>query len=317
MTATAFVPRPASGDQYVLRSGDATAVVGQVAAVLREFTKAGVGYTETWPDELIPPMGCGIVMAPWPNRIEDGRWTDADGHEQQLDITEPGRNCAIHGLLRNVAFQPAVVTSDAVTLAAPVPPQHGYPYNLDVTVRYQLVAEGLRVTHTVTNRGAAPAPFGVGAHPYLRIGDVPVEQLTLAVPADTQAPIDERWIPIGLAPVGQHGPDLRGAGRVLGEVNCDIALTDIALTSSPAGDRHEFVLSAPDGRSLTLWSDPAFGWVQLYTPPDFPGYGDDRRLAVAVEPMTCGANAFRTGKDVLTVQPGETWSASWGLTPGQ
>ena len=39
-------------------------------------------------------------------------------------------------------------------------------------------------------------------------------------------------------------------------------------------------------------------------------------FAVAVEPMTCCANALRSGRDLLTVQPGESWSARWGLTPG-
>lgn len=310
--------RPASGEQFELSLGTgiggATAVVGQVAAVLREFSVDGVHYTETWPDDETPPMGCGIVLAPWPNRVEDGSWTAPDGSAMQLDITEPGRYTAIHGLLRNAPYAAIERTADSVTLAAPIYPQNGYLFNLDTTVQYRLTTDdgriGLRVTHTVTNRGADPAPFGIGAHPYLRVGDVPIDRLTLTIAADTHAPVDERWIPHGTVPVGELCPDLR-QGQLLGEVNCDVALTDLAVTNG----RHEHRLTASNGSALVLWTDTAFGWVQVYTPPDLPGHGPTTRLAVAVEPMTCGANALRTGIDVITLPPGETWSASWGLTP--
>lgn len=306
-------PRPASGEQFVLQRGDARVVIGAVAAVLREYTVAGEHLTETWPDDEVPPMGAGIVLAPWPNRVEDGVWTAPDGSEQQLDITEVKRNTAIHGLLRWTPYRAVERSDDAVTLQAEVFPQHGYPANLDVTVRYALTDTGLRVTHTLTNRGGTVAAVGTGAHPYLRLGDRPIADLTLTVAAAQHAWIDERWIPQGLAPVGEHGPDLR-AGRRLGEVRCDISLTDLALVPHPDGERHEHVLSADDGARLVLWTDPAFGWVQLYTPPDFPGHGPGR-LAVAVEPMTCNANALRTGVDVVLLQPGESFSASWGLEP--
>lgn len=307
-------PRPASGEQFELRlstqHGPARAVIGQVAAVLREFSVGGAHYTETWPDDEVPPMGCGIVLAPWPNRVEDGQWTAADGSLQQLDITEVSRHTAIHGLLRNTAYMPVEHTDSCVKLTAGIYPQHGYPFNLDTSVTYRLTAGGLHVTNTITNCGTGPAPFGVGAHPYLRIGDTPIEHLTLTVAGDTHAPIDRRWIPQGLAPVGERGPDLR-QGKLLGEVNCDVALTDLAVQNQ----RHQHRLSAADGSALVLWTDIAFGWVQVYTPPDFPGRGPDRRLAVAVEPMTCGANALRTGEDLIYLAPGDTWSAAWGLTP--
>lgn len=302
--------RPASGEQFELRRAGARAVIGQVAAVLREYTVNEVHYTETWAEDALPPMGCGIVLAPWPNRIEDGKWTAPDGSEQQLDITEPGRHCAIHGLLRNTAYTAVEQSVDAVTLAASIYPQHGYLFNLDTTVRYQLTDDGLQVTHTVTNRGGQPAPFGIGAHPYLRIGDTPIAELTLTVSARTQAPIDDRWLPQGLAPVGEHGPDLR-EGKLLGDVRADIALTDL----EPVDGRFEHRLTAPDGAELIVWTDEDFGWVQLYTPQDFPADPAHPRPAVAIEPMTCGANAFNTGRDVLTLAPGESWSAGWGISP--
>ena len=80
---------------------------GPGAAVLREFSVGAITYTETWDDAELPPMGCGIVLVPWPNRVADGRW-GLDGATQQLDLTEPSRGHASHGLLRNTAYRAAV-----------------------------------------------------------------------------------------------------------------------------------------------------------------------------------------------------------------
>jgi len=41
-----------------------------------------------------------------------------------------------------------------------------------------------------------------------------------------------------------------------------------------------------------------------------PGH---RRRAVAIEPMTCPPNAFATGTDLLTLEPGETVTHRWGI----
>ena len=137
---------------------------GRCAAVLRSFAVDGTDYTERWPDERLPPMGAGIVLMPWPNRVADGRW-EHDGRAQQLDITEPATGNAIHGLLRNAAYEPTSISDDAVTLTCGVFPQHGFPFVLDTSVRYSLTDDGLRVEHGVTNVGATAAPFGCGSHP--------------------------------------------------------------------------------------------------------------------------------------------------------
>jgi aldose 1-epimerase len=60
-----------------------------------------------------------------------------------------------------------------------------------------------------------------------------------------------------------------------------------------------------------VWADPAFRWVQVYTPNDFLGRG----RAVAIEPMTCPPDALNSGIDLITIAPGEAWSARWGLLP--
>jgi aldose 1-epimerase len=63
---------------------------------------------------------------------------------------------------------------------------------------------------------------------------------------------------------------------------------------------------------ITVWGDEHWRWVQLYTGDDRP---DVARRAVAVEPMTCRADAFRTGADVVRLEPGEVFDARWGIAP--
>ena len=40
-----------------------------------------------------------------------------------------------------------------------------------------------------------------------------------------------------------------------------------------------------------------------------------RRQGLAVEPMTCAPNAFRTGDGLRIIEPGEAFRASWGIIP--
>ena len=42
---------------------------------------------------------------------------------------------------------------------------------------------------------------------------------------------------------------------------------------------------------------------------------DVARHALAVEPMTCPPNAFRTGESVIRLAPGESTASTWGIEP--
>jgi aldose 1-epimerase len=63
---------------------------------------------------------------------------------------------------------------------------------------------------------------------------------------------------------------------------------------------------------VELWADPAFRWVQAFTPGEFADRGDG---VVAVEPMTCPPDALNSGDGLIIIAPGESWSARWGLLP--
>ncbi len=300
--------RALTGEQFTLTKstplGQALAIITELGASLRTLQFGEVDLTQPYPETSTAPFANGIVLVPWPNRIPDGKW-QLNGATQQLDLTEPDRNNAIHGLLRNTAYRLVERGDDSVTLGATVFPQHGYPFLLETTVRYQLVDDGLTVTHTIRNDSADAAPVAIGTHPFFRIGDVPTEELTLTVRAAAHFPVDERMNVSAAVPVAGTELDLR-AGRLVGELELDDAFGELEPV-----DQVSAFLRAPDGRGVSLWQDENFPYVQVFITPIFPVDGR-AIIAIAMEPMTAPANAFNTG-EARWLQPGETWQATWGI----
>jgi len=310
MLTLTFVDLPALGEQHELTLAAGTrrvrAVITEIAAAVRHLSIDGVEIVAGYPADVPPPFSSGIVLVPWPNRVRDGRWTH-EGRTLQLDITEPARGNALHGLLRNAPYQVVERTSCSVTLGAQVFPLTGYPFHLDTRVRYTLAPTGLEVTHTVRNVGSACAPVALGAHPFLTIGDVPADELVLTVSADHHIDVDDRLNPIGVTPVQGTEWDLRG-GRSVRALELDDAWSGVTIVDG--GSTHS--LRAPDGRTVSLWADEHFGYVQVFITRAFPS-GNGHQTAVAIEPMTAPADAFNSGEGLRRIRPGEEWSTSWAI----
>ncbi|WP_309080434.1 aldose 1-epimerase family protein [Zhihengliuella sp.] len=301
-----------SGEQFVLRAGGAEATIAALAGSLRSYERDGVQLTETFDADEVPPLGCGILLAPWPNRVAAAQW-QLDGRTQQLDITEPATGNAIHGLLRNTGYTAEEQTDAAVTLTAEIYPQHGYGYRMTHRARYALDEDGqLSVTQTLVHhapagpvRAGGAAPAALGAHPYLRVGDVPTDELTLTTTAGQYLPVDGRKIPTGVEPVAGD-LDFRTGRRIAG-LRTDTAFARL----EPAADgRHHHRLDAPDGRAVELWTDPSCPYVHIFVTDQYP----QREAAVAIEPMTAPANAFNSGDGLLWLAPGDELTIQWGIT---
>jgi aldose 1-epimerase len=50
----------------------------------------------------------------------------------------------------------------------------------------------------------------------------------------------------------------------------------------------------------------------LFTGDPLP---DVDRRSLAVEPMTCPPNAFRTGEALIRLEPGDSTTGAWGIVP--
>jgi aldose 1-epimerase len=296
-----------TGEQFELETttstGDVRATVTAVAAGLRSLTINGVDLVPSFGEDETPPSGSGIVLVPWPNRIRDGKWQH-DDTTYQLAITEPARGNAIHGLLRYTEYVPVEQDRDSVTLAATIHPQMGYPFTVRTAVRYELVSDGLKVTHFLENLGGDPAPVAVGTHPFVKIGGVPTEDLVLSLDAASHIEVDDRLLPTGEVSVENTEWDFR-EGRRVGDMQLDDAFGELGSADGAVEHR----LTAPDGRSVSVWADDEFAYVQVFTTGNYPG----ESIAIAVEPMTAPADAFNSGKGVRWLDPGEQWEISWGI----
>ena len=298
-----------SGAQYELGHGRHHAVVTEVGATLRSYAVDGCAVLDGFDASALCDAGRGQVLAPWPNRLGDGRYS-FEGRDAQAALDEPERHNAIHGLVRWLAWQVASRAQNVLAMRCVVEPQPGYPWRLGLVVEYRLGRDGLSVCATATNLDAAPAPFGIGFHPYVTVGTPVVDSAALAVPARRRLVTDERGLPTTSQAVAGSELDF-SARRWVGATRLDTAFTDLVRDGD--GLARVELDDAAGGRGATVWMDERFGYVMVFTGDTLPP--DRSRRAVAVEPMTCPPDALRSGTDVIRLDPGASWTGRWGITP--
>ena len=301
-------PSPPSGQQFVLTSGEQRAVVTEVGAGLRTYTVAGRDVIDGYGEGEMCTIGRGQLLLPWPNRIEDGRY-EFEGSVYQMPITEPGRHNALHGLTRWVNWSAVEHVADGVVMSLVLHPQEGYPFALHLQAEYRLSSTGLTVRTTATNLGTEAAPYGAGHHPYLTVGSV-IDQVLLKLPALMRLETNDRLIPTGrlLATKGTAYDFLEL--RPIGSLRMDTAFASLVPDSD--GVIRIYFQAAGGDPSVILWMEPAYRFLMVYT-PDAISDSSRRRRSLAIEPMTCAPNAFRSGDGLIVLQPGESTSTTWGI----
>jgi aldose 1-epimerase len=293
-----------TGEQYEITAGSHSATITEVGATLRRYAVDGRDVVAGFAAEDVIHGGWGQQLLPWPNRIRDGAYT-FNGVEQQLALTEPARHNAIHGLTRNVVWNLVDSTPDSVTQRVRIYPQSGWPGILEAEITHTLSEDGLLVSVGATNIGDTEVPFGYAAHPYLTVGEAAVDEIAVTLPAASFLEVDERLLPLQVTSVEGTEQDLRSGGP-LGSVVLDTAFTDLDRDT----DGRWRVKLALGARYAELWGDKTMGWIQVFT-------GNHRRdLSLAVEPMTCGPDAFNAGPThdgLIRLAPGASFHGSWGI----
>lgn len=298
---------PPSGDQYPIEAAGYRAVVTQSGGALRTLTYAGRDLVDGFAEDRSSPGGRGQLLVPWPNRIRDGRYSFG-GQDLQLALTEPKRHNASHGLARWATWQVLEQSGDSVTLGVRIMAQSGYPWTLQLHVTYTVDQDGLRVTQRAENLAGTAAPYASGAHPYLSAGTGPVDGWELTCPAAVRALSDpDRLLPAGQEAVDGTPHDFRSS-RPIGDVQLNHAFT--SLERDPDGTATTTLVDPATGTGVALWVDEHHRWLMLYTADDVPLTA---RRSLAVEPMTANADAFNSGDDLVTLAPGGSFEASWGI----
>ena len=285
------------------------AQIARVGAALRYLAIDGLQLVEPGEFGSLSPFCEGVIMSPWPNRIDGGKWV-YQGRTLELPINLHAQQNANHGLLMDVAYDVVEQGESSVTLGALIHARLGYPFNVYTTVSYELVDSGVKISHTAVNHSAADAPYALGGHPYFKIAGVATEDLFLRSDAETVLVVDERQIPTGTMPTAHSRFDMRAGVRV-GDNFYDHDFTD--LPRDAEGLAHTY-LTAADGRGFDIWQDAEFKHVVIFTPDFyFAELGQEKRYACAIEPQTSGPNAFNSGDDLTWLKQGQKFVATWGI----
>src|SRR3954451_12380307 len=134
----------------MLRHGRQSAVVTEIGGGLRSWCSDGVELLDTFAADAPADSYRGKVLAPWPNRVRDGRYVFG-GVEHRLLLTEPESGAALHGLVLDGPFAVVASSGHAVTLAFELSRRPGYPFALRIEVTYELGADGLAFELRATN----------------------------------------------------------------------------------------------------------------------------------------------------------------------
>ncbi|SDI45929.1 aldose 1-epimerase [Arthrobacter cupressi] len=294
-------------NEYRISSGEYSAAITARAAALRELRYRERDLVVPFPAGGPIPDFRGIIAAPWPNRVADGRYT-FDGTEFELPVNETDRGCALHGLVFELDWTLESHDGTSVTLSCTPEPTAGYPHALRIAVEYLLTDAGLHSRVTAANLGSTTAPYGVCPHPYLVAGASPLDEWTLELPAATFLEVTpDRLLPKDTRPVEGHPFDFR-APRPIGATGIDHAFTDIAFDD--AGHARVLVTD-PGGTGVGMSWDSSCAWLQIHTADKEPPAAN--RLGLAVEPMSCPPDAFNSGTDLVRLGAGATHEAAWTI----
>ena len=279
----------------VIHHGDLELEIDTIGARIMSFTNTGEEIMKTAKDEL---QGYnGMVLAPWPNRIPDGKYSLED-QEYQLEVNELDRNNALHGFAFKTEFEVTNHSDNQIYLDTVLTNPRGYPFEILLQLQYKLDSKGFSCQVTATNQSAIDAPFGIAFHPYYPVDD----ETQISIPAKTHTLTDRQMIPIGV----EQNPHktIRFA-----DVDFDDCFSELERQNGIAK-----VKIQSTKQLITLWQDEAFDFVMVYTTNEFDALQGSKQ-AIAIEAQSCIANSFNTNPPLL--KPGESLLGSWGLTLGR
>jgi len=289
-----------------LSCGQWTARTAPWGASLRSLEWRGLPVATGYNGREDKCGGEGDVLVPFPGRIAGARY-DFQGDIHQLEPTDSGGVHAIHGFVRNCEWSVTGQSVSSVSYLLEFAGAPGYPFPLEISLIYTLDDSGLTCSTTVRNIGAGDAPVAVGFHPYFTVGTERIDDAVLSMPFRSVLEFDN-LIPTGrVLGVEEAGVDWR-AGRRVGTTAIDNCFLD------PARDPDglvRVVLRGPD-RRVVVWMDSSYDYCVLFTGDTLPARLN--RKALAIEPMSCGSDAFHHPAWGLRVlAPGEMFHGTWGV----
>lgn len=297
--------RPGSATSDTVRSDAPGAVRADAPLILRQgglrlvlapaLGGAVLSFSRSGQDLLRPtPAGADDVLqsacfplVPYANRIAHGRFTFG-GRTAQLPPNMAGQAHPLHGDGWRARWRVEAQDAASAVLAFDAPGS-AWPWRYAVRQRVRLIPAGVVLELEVTNRDAAPGPFGIGFHPYFRnAGQARLTAATAGAWMSDAEVLPTRWA------AGAPFADWSAGAAVRGR-----ELIDHCHTGWTGEARIEL---GPDRPVLRLAASPEFSDLHIYAPPaeDF----------FCVEPVSHAPNALNAADPVAqgmrVLAPGES-----------
>lgn len=255
------------------------------------------------------PLYRGAWLYPFPSRLAKGRYA-WQGNEYRFPLNAPDGESALHGFLNQLTPQIVAQAVGVDTAAITVQYQYDgarleYPFPAEITVEYRLQSPAeLHITMSVHNLHDTAVPVGVGWHPYFSLQGQ-VDALSLQLPRGNLAVLDAQLLPTGATRPFLDFEKLSRIGEqtIDGSMKLGGQLPDRVAAQLWSGQRQVGVAL---WQHAGLTGEGGYRHLQVFIPPD--------RRSIALEPVSCGVNAFNTGENLVTLAPGATARFDCGVT---
>ena len=242
----------------------------------------------------------GSVMAPWPNRLEDGAWQLGD-REFTAAINDAEGHNANHGLAFDKEFALASQTDSRLRLELNLFDEQAYPFSVLLSVTYLLQNTGLQVELEAKNLSNEDVPVAFGMHPYFVLD----QDSTLSVDAKTWITKNARNLPVS-ASTFENSPLANNAGQDICNLELDECFTDLRFDSN---DVCVTTVTRPSlGIAVEVEQSRELSHLMLYRLQES---SQPNRSLLAIEPQSAPANAFRNLESVASLAPAETFKANY------
>ncbi len=278
-------------------NGNAFSVVPERGANVLDIHFSGKNILDgyTTPEELqAAKWGKSALLFPFPNRLDGGRY-EWLGHRYEFPVNNAATGNAIHGFIRDVAFEVEYVflARDEASILCSYTyggerPYYPFPFTLEI--EFTIHDKGAFTLETACrNLHEQSIPIGFGWHPYFRLTDKADKHL-MQLPTCEKVAIDDRMIP-----TGRREP-FAGFRRKMTTGNTFI---DNCFQNLSSGASYKLSLEGAGRRVTVKAGSRQFPFFQVFTPP--------HRESIALEPMTCNVNAFNNGEGLITLGPDKEW----------
>ncbi|UII34648.1 hypothetical protein LVD17_12600 [Fulvivirga ulvae] len=244
----------------------------------------------------------GCKLSPFPNRIKAGNYT-FKGQNYQLGINLLEEGHAHHGLLYNVPFE--LINSGADEYEGRLRYRYvydafnpGYPFKYHMEIEYRFNRDNsLTCTTEIKNTDDREILIGDGWHPVFNTHPL-TDDMYIRFRADKQLELHDMIPNMKFAEDGKFS-DFRRIGKQQFDDAFELNNTGKAV----------FTLAYPKLKmAVDIWQQTGtdgYNYLQVYTPYN--------RNSIAVEPVTCPANAFNNGLGLITLAPGVELSLAYGI----